>query len=319
MKTKLTNKFTVYTPKGVTSSLCGSSVISLGTFDGVHVAHRALLDESVKLKNHLGAALVGAWCFSSPPASYLGASKVFELTQIEQKVSLLLSCGLDFVAVGDFNDYRSIEAEAFVRETLISSLSCVGVVCGYDHRFGYKGAGNEELLRSIFEKDAVISVPKIDIDGITVSSSEIRSRLFLGDVEGACMMLGRPYSITSSVESGKKLGRRIGFPTANQFFPDGAALLNTGIYAVRCITEKGESYMGTANVGIRPSIDDSIDNHKLNCETYIHGYTGELYGQSMTVEFLKRLRDEMRFPNLDALKAAIANDVEETVRYFSEK
>jgi riboflavin kinase/FMN adenylyltransferase len=141
----------------------------------------------------------------------------------------------------------------------------------------------------------------------------------VGDVGGAEIMLGRPYSVTSAVLSGKKLGRDIGFPTANICFPASSAVVKHGIYAVRCTTESGEEYIGTANVGVRPSIDDSIDDHTVNCETYIHGFCGDLYGKTLTVSFCAFLRPEMRFDSLESLKAAIARDVESTVKFFEQK
>lgn len=308
----------IYTREGPADSVTGSSVISLGTFDGVHIAHAALLERATELKERLGATFTGAWCFSSPPASAILGIRVPELTPIEEKIRLLLSFGLDFVAVGDFNDFRDVPAEDFVRSTLVSSLSCVGAVCGYDHRFGRGGKGDCDMLRTLLSDDRVVTLPRVEVDGVTVSSSEIRARLSKGDVEGACRMLGRPYAIESPVESGKRLGRRLGFPTANQLFPEGMAVLKSGVYAVRCVTEDGDSYIGTANVGVRPSIDDLIDDHKVNCETYIHGYEGDLYGRTLRIEFYKMLREEKRFSALDELQSAISANVEETKRYFTE-
>ena len=315
MTTESFNKITIVEREGVTCRPLESSVMALGTFDGVHIAHRTLIAEAVKLKERLGAGSVGVWCFEESPASVLRGEVGMTLTEKNEKVRLLLDCGADFVAVARFEDFRNMSAEDFIRDVLISSLGCVGAVCGYDHRFGRGGLGNSLLLKEIFGDNRTVTVQKITLDGETVSSSAIRAHLRRGEVEAANRMLGRAVSFTATVESGKRLGRTIGFPTANQILPHGLTQLKFGVYATRCTFSGGEEYIGVSNVGVRPSIDEG-DDHRINCETYIIDFSGEVYGREMTVEFCAFLREEMKFSSLDELKSAIENDKKTAIDFF---
>lgn len=308
-------KIKITVREGITSPPFESSVMALGTFDGVHIAHRALIAEAVKLKERLGASSVGVWCFEESPASVLRGEVGMTLTEKDEKIRLLLDCGADFVSIARFEDFRNTSAEDFVRDVLISSLGCVGTVCGYDHRFGRGGLGNSLLLEKIFGGNRTVTVQKITLDGETVSSSAIREHLRCGEVEVANRMLGRAVSFSATVESGKKLGRTIGFPTANQTLPRGLSQLKCGVYATRCSFSDGEKHIGVSNVGVRPSIDRG-DDHRINCETYIIDFSGEIYGRDMTVEFCAFLREEMKFSSLDELKSAIEKDKNRTAEFF---
>ncbi len=295
---------------------CGKCVLALGTFDGVHIAHQRLIEEAIELKSRLSADSVGAWCFSDSPLSYLTGKSIPVLSNTEDKVNTMLSLGLDTVAVGEFKDFCNMSAEDFVGEVLKKRLNCVGVVCGFNHRFGKMGRGNAELLKRAFGDDAVVVVPEMKLDGETVSSSAIREHIQSGDIEKANSLLGRPFSFKSKVVCGKKLGRCLGFPTANQFFPEGIAVPKRGIYATLCITAKGEKYYGVSNVGVRPTIVDGSDTHKSNCETYIHGFSGDIYGELLTVSFCKYLRPEKKFDTVESLKEQIAVDLACALEYF---
>jgi riboflavin kinase/FMN adenylyltransferase len=292
-----------------------TSVMALGTFDGVHIAHRALISEAVKLKKKLGADSVGVWCFEESPASVLRGEVGMTLTEEDEKTSLLLKCGADFVSVARFEDFRDMSAVDFVLDVLIYHFGCVGAVCGYDHRFGRGGLGDPLLLKKIFGSNRTVTVQKITLGGETVSSSAIRAHLRRGEVEKANMMLGRALSFTATVQSGKRLGRTIGFPTANQTLPRGLNQLRFGVYATRCSFSDGEKYIGVSNVGVRPSIGEG-DDHRVNCETYLIDFSGEVYGREMTVEFCAFLREEMKFSSLDELKSAIEKDKNKTVEFF---
>ena len=292
-----------------------NSIIALGTFDGVHVAHRSLLQSAIELAKQTGADTVGAWCFSAPPASFIFKTKVPMLTSLEEKVDMMLSLGLDFVAVGDFQDFCTVSAESFIDEVLKDKLGCVGAVCGYNHRFGHKGLGTPALLAEAFGNDRVIALPEIKLDGVTVSSTAIRAYVEGGRITEANGMLGRPFSLTAEIIGGKRLGREWGFPTANQLFHTDSVRLKNGIYATSC-TIDGKRYIAVSNGGVRPTISDDADPHTLNCETYIHGFSGDLYGQNLTVEFYKLLREEQKFDSHDALKEQIGKDIDASVRYF---
>ena len=295
---------------------CLSGVIALGTFDGVHVAHKSLLESAIELKNKIGAESVGAWCFSESPAKWLSGNNIPSLCQADEKIALMLSLGLDFVAVGDFRDFCDMSAEDFIETVLKGELSCVGAACGFNHRFGHKGAGNPRLLIEAFGEDSVEIVPEIRIGGETVSSSAIRKHIISGEIESARLMLGRPFSLRATVVSGKHLGHTLGFPTANQPFPKDTIIPKRGIYATVCTTEDGRKHIGISNVGIRPTITDGSDDHVTNCETYIHNFQENIYGRMLTVEFYKYLREEKKFDSIKSLRDQIARDLKASIAFF---
>lgn len=314
--TDILNKITIYTDKGIEDKLpFSSTVLALGTFDGVHIAHRRLIDEAQALRLRLSASAVGAWCFVKSPASFIRGIDILTLTEKEDKIRLLLDAGADFVVCAEFEDFRTMSAEDFVREVLISTLGCIGAVSGYDHRFGHMGRGNSSLLEAIFGKENTVTVPKVTLDGEEVSSTAIREHIKNGEIEIANAMLSRPLSFTSPVLSGKQLGRRLGFPTANQPIPQGLSSIRHGVYATRCIFEDGQSYIGVSNIGVRPSIR-SGDDHSVNAETYIIGFDGELYGSMLTLELCAYLREEKKFCSLDELTAAIEQDKNSCIEFF---
>ena len=314
--TDILNKITVYTDKGIEDKLpFSSTVLALGTFDGVHIAHRRLIDEAQALRQRLDASAVGAWCFVKSPAATIRGIDILTLTEKEEKVRLLLDAGADFVVCAKFEDFRTMSAEDFIHEVLISTLGCIGAVSGYDHRFGHMGRGDSSLLEAIFGKENTVTVPKVTLGGEEVSSTAIREHIKSGNIEIANKMLFRTLSFTSPVLSGKQLGRRLGFPTANQPIPEGLSSLRRGVYATRCIFEDGQSYIGVSNIGVRPSIK-SGDDHQINAETYIIGFEGELYGRMMTVELCAYLRDEMKFSSLEELVAAIEQDKNNCIEFF---
>lgn len=293
-----------------------NTVLALGTFDGVHVAHKKLLDSAKDLQKRIGASLVGAWCFEEIPSSFLRGEKQVLITNKRDKVALMLASGLDFVAMGRFADFKDLSADAFISDVLKARLGCVGTVTGYDHRFGCKGLGTSSLLEEKFGKENTVTVPEIKLEGDTVGSSAIRKYLLEGNTEKANSMLGRAFSIKSTVTEGKKLGRKLGFPTANQPFPDNTTPLKRGVYATLCSFGDGKEYMGVTNVGIRPSIKEG-DDHALNCETYIINFFDDIYGKEMTLKFCSFLREETKFSTLDELTEAIKKDTEKTLEFFS--
>ena len=312
--------FYIVTASGKTASPpVGSCTVALGTFDGVHIAHRELLRRTVELKKSLGASLCGAWCFAESPANLLGDKKSPALCTLEKKIDMMLSLGLDFVAVGDFRDFRDISAEDFVNEFLKGTLGCVGTVCGFNHRFGHKGKGTSSLLAEAFGNDCAVMVDEIKCDDETVSSTAIKAHILNGNVEKAALMLGRPFSLTAKVTRGKNLGHTVGFPTANQDFPEGTIIPKRGIYATLCTTSDGKRHVGISNIGIRPTITDGSDDHVINCETHIHDFSENIYGDMISVEFHKYLREEKKFASIKDLCDQIAKDLETSISYFKEK
>ena len=311
--------FYIMTPTGKVERIEGSCIVALGTFDGVHIAHKKLLERAVALKNETGADLAGAWCFSTSPANLINGKNTPSLSTLEEKIALMLSLGLDFVAVGDFSDFRDVSAADFAEIFLKEKLNATGTVCGFNHKFGKGGIGNPQLLEETFGKNHVEVVPEIKVDGETVSSSAIKAHLLQGETEIAAKMLGRAYSLKARVLTGKNLGHTIGFPTANQQFHANTLIPKRGIYASICITEDGKKRVAISNIGIRPTITDGSDNHIINCETHVHDFDENIYGKVVSVEFHRYLREEKKFESIKALCNQIRADLKSSIRYFKGK
>jgi riboflavin kinase/FMN adenylyltransferase len=185
------------------------------------------------------------------------------------------------------------------------------VVCGFNYRFGAGGQGTPANLQEFFDAPGFSGVtvwPEMTVDGLTVSSTHIRQALIAGDMDVVTSLLGRPYHLESRVVYGKRLGNTLGFPTANQFFPAERLIPAHGVYATLAHTRQGV-FPAVSNVGVRPTVEGDV-RHRINCETYLIGFDGDLYGQTVRVEFLSHLRGEERFDSLEALRAAISADAD---------
>ena len=296
------------------------TIVGLGNFDGVHLAHRVLLQETVRMTRDLSSAeggLVspGAFCFIRPTLDYKRNPTGFtpvqvrgHLTTLRDKLLLFAQAGLSFACLCNFPDVRDLPPEEFIT-LLRRDCHCVGVACGFNYFFGKGASGNTSHLLDAFGQERVFIQPEMTLDGMTVSSSRIRACLEQGDTETAERLLGRPYSLDTNVVHGKRLGRTLGFPTANQYFPAERAIPARGVYAVFCHTPYG-SFPGVSNVGIRPTVETY---GRVNCETHIIGMKGDLYGKRIRVEFLSKLRNEQKFNGVEELVAAIRRDAESAV------
>ena len=290
------------------------AVLCLGNFDGVHLAHAALLRRGQELAAVLRAGgdppntLCGVFCFFRPSGDYFLPKDAHptHLTTLRERVNALRGLGADLVWLCNFPDVRELSPEGFLH-LLKEDCHCVGVVCGYNHRFGRQAVGTPRLTETYFGAERTLVLPAMEVDGAPVSSTRIRACLAKGDVETAARLLGRPYALRSRVLHGKSLGHTWGFPTANQSFPADRLIPAHGVYAVACHTPTGV-YPGVSNVGLRPTVEAPT---RVNCETHIIGFSGDLYGQTITVEFLKFLRPERKFASVEELKEAIRKDTED--------
>ena len=291
------------------------AVVCLGNFDGVHRAHRVLVRETVAMAREISDqegthVSPGAFFFIRPTLDYKKNPTGFtpvqvrgHLTTLRDKLLLFAQMGLEFACVCNFPDIRDLSPEDFI-SLLRNDCNCVGVTCGFNYFFGKGAAGNISHLREQFGWNRVFVQPEMTLDGMTVSSSRIRTCLEQGDTETAEQLLGRPYSLDTNVVHGKRLGRTLGFPTANQYFPAERAIPSRGVYAVLCHTPYG-TFPGVSNVGIRPTTDS---HGRVNCETHIIGMKGDLYGRRIRVEFLSKLRNEQKFNGVEELVEAIRKD-----------
>jgi riboflavin kinase/FMN adenylyltransferase len=207
---------------------------------------------------------------------------------------------------------KSLSPESFVKDVLQNQCKCIHAVCGENFRFGAKAAGNSDMLKELMNGNATI-VPLLSLDDSTViSSTYIRSLLAQGDIQKANYLLGEYYAICETVIHGKALGRTLGIPTINQNIQGKQFILKNGIYATLC-TVDGVKYHGVTNLGLRPTVDD--DGHK-NIETHIIDFDKDCYGKNIKIEFVSRIRDEIKFESVDALKIQIKRDIQSAKDYF---
>lgn len=286
--------------------------VALGNFDGVHIGHAELIRRTVEHASANGHASA-VWTFSDGAGTLPNKPGTPAITTTEEKLALIASMGVDYAILESFSDVRGLSPEQFVKELLVKKYSAVCTVCGYNFRFGAGGTGDSDDLRSLMAPHDCIVVPPVYKGTTPVSSSAVRALLKKGDMEGARGLLGRPFYINLPVIKGKQLGRTIGIPTINQSFPEGHIVPMGGIYICTVSTDS-EEYMGVANVGTRPTVDN--DDHVLNCETHIIDCNKDLYGKNVKVAFHHRLRDELRFDSIDGLRHQIQCDIEKTKHYF---
>lgn len=290
-------------------------VLTIGTFDGVHLGHRAILGEVIRQAGAEGRPSLVVTFDPHPRSVLFPDSELRILTPLAEKLRLLEEAGIEQVVVVPFTrEFAALSAEAYVRDFLVSTFHPQTIVIGYDHHFGSGRKGNLETLRkfSATEGFEVREIPARLIDAAAVSSTKIRRALEGGEVESAAQMLERPYSLGGLVEAGDRLGRTIGYPTANLRPEDPQQLVPAnGVYAVRAALQDGSSHPAMLNIGVRPTVTDLP---ALRIEAHLIGFDGDLYGRPLRLEFIARIREEQKFASLDALKAQLALDREAALR-----
>jgi riboflavin kinase/FMN adenylyltransferase len=282
------------------------AVAALGVFDGVHLGHRAILTAAVARARDLALPAV-ACTFDPHPMKILQPDRAPTLiVSLEERLALIAGLGIDTAVVLAFTpELAAMEAEAFVKDIVVGRLSAREVVVGATHTFGRGARGNARLLQTLGARLGFRThvVPPLVVDGVPVSSSAVRDALERGDVAQAARYLGRPYSVTGRVVAGAGRGRALGFPTAN-VAPDVDPLVPNGVYACRVVVD-GATRAAVVNIGTRPTFGETM----RAVEAHLLDFTGDLYGRTARVEFVGRLRDERRFPDVDALRAQIAADI----------
>jgi riboflavin kinase/FMN adenylyltransferase len=282
----------------------GPHHLALGVFDGVHLGHQAVIGQALAARGKQGGTC-GVLTFDPYPIHVLFPDKAPRrlLASLDHKADILAMMGVDFLLALPFDRVRAAqEAEDFVREIAAAGVKTVAV--GEDWRFGKARQGDVALLARLSRELGfeLGSLPPVMMEGERISSTRIRQAIRDGNLAAAARMLGRPYTVAGKVVEGRRLGRQLGFPTANlvqgdeQFPPD-------GVWAVR-VSVGGRRLDGVANLGVRPTVDGST--HSL--EVHLFEFDGDLYGQVLEVEFVKQLRGERKFESLEALKEQIARD-----------
>ena len=282
------------------------TAVALGVFDGVHLGHQALLGEMVRQAREKGLRTTVVTFYPHPKVVLQGLSGRLYLSTLAERAERLQACGIDEVVIYPFTtETRQTRAAEFVAQ-MQSNLNMKQIWSG-DFGFGYKREGTADYLRQLgSEQDFTVHHydEKLYINEKRVSSSRIRSRLEEGNMGDATDSLGRPYAIHGEVVVGDKRGRTIGFPTANMSVWDELIVPAYGVYASE-VTVDGKTYPAATNLGVRPT----VDGLNLRIEPHLLDFSGDLYGKTISLAFIERIRPEKKFNGLDELKAQIAADV----------
>ncbi len=286
------------------------SVVTVGTFDGVHRGHQAIIDYlQRRAEAQDGPSTLVS--FDPHPRAVVHGEEVPLLTTVAERAELLEDLGLDrFVVVPFSDDFAQLSPEAYVEEVLVERIGVQEITVGYDHRFGKDRAGDVDRLQELGTEYgfAVDVIPPQEVDHDIVSSSTIRSLLLEdGAIEQANDRLGRPYRLDGVVARGEGRGRKLGYPTANLAIEDTRKLVpKRGVYATLVTLPDGRRRGGMMNIGRRPTFDEM----DVTVEVHVLDYEGDLYGASLSVQFLQRLRAEQKFESPEALAAQLSEDEE---------
>jgi len=280
--------------------------VAIGNFDGVHVGHRALIARARELAAKHGARAV-ALTFDPHPSAVVGSGAPRAISSLERRLELMAEAGLDAVVVEPFTrELAGLAPDAFVSQILVGALHARAVIVGYDFTYGAARGGTTTTLEAAGAFDVAI-VRAVEVEGAAVSSTRVRGLLAEGRVDDANRLLGRAWDIDGTVIHGAKRGRTIGIPTAN-IAPASDLLIPGGIYAVTLTPPGGAPLPAVASLGKNPTF---VDQDHLVLEVHVLDWEGDLYDQRVRTTFVARLRDEAKFPSVDALVVQIRRDIDE--------
>ncbi len=278
---------------------------ALGYFDGVHLGHRAVIQEAVSYAAQNGV-LPAVFTLQQSPRLVLFGEAPKHIVPLEDKLAVLEELGVQRVYLIDFRTIRHIDAESFVRDILVGCFHAVHAGCGFNYHFGSGASGNGEILHTLCRQYGVSETtqPQLCYGELPISSTRIRKSIAAGDIPAANEMLGRQYGFRLEVIHGRRLGHRLGYPTLNQRFPEGLVQPPFGVYG-SWVTVDGQRYRGISNIGVKPT----VGSDEVLIETWLPVYHGrELYGEVLDIRFDCFVRPERKFNSLDELKAAIEHD-----------
>lgn len=282
-----------------------NSCLVLGFFDGIHIAHRAVIMSSVEFakNNNSKSTLV---TFKNSPAEFFG-STIKYITSRENSLKRIKAMGVDKIIELNFKDIANNSAEEYINY-LVKTFSPISISTGFNHTFGKNKSGNSEYLERISQYLGFkyFCIPAQELDGELISSTNIKKHIKAGEIEVANKMLGYDFQLEGNVISGKQIGRTIGFPTANILYPEKIVEIPFGVY---CATTKidDKNYNIVLNWGKRPTVDSASE---AMLEAHLIDYSGDLYGRKLTLNIIKKIRDEKKFNNLYELKNQIKKDIE---------
>lgn len=292
-------------------------VLALGFFDGVHLGHAALLRRTSERAAELGVE-PAVMTFDTHPDTLVQGRPVELINSAPDRAYLIRRLfGIDCVEFFRFTDETMHMPWREFLQSIGAELGVAGFVVGYDFRFGWRGEGNTELLRAYCAENGLTCdvVEKVELDGITVSSTYIRSLLREGDMLRAERFMGHPHFLSDVVRRGHRLGRRLGAPTVNMQFAPGVLVPPYGVYAARAVLPEG-SFAAVTNIGVRPTVSSE---HIVTVESHLLDFDGNLYGRTVALEFFDFLRPERRFDDVAALGEQIARDGEAARRIVEER
>lgn len=303
-------------------SLVRGCVATIGNFDGVHVGHQVIIEQVRDSAAKLGVPSVVV-VFEPQPQEYFKVDTApARLMRFREKLVAIKALNVDYLLCLKFNDrLHEMSARQFIDQVLVNGLNIKHLVIGDDFRFGNDRVGDFALLSHVGQalqkgsQEQGYTVEKtrtVEVDAERVSSTRVRNALDSNNFDLVECLLGHPFTITGCIVHGRKLGRQLGVPTANVSLGRKNLVLN-GVYAVEATLESGICKQGVANIGVRPT----VDGIQPSLEVHLFDFDGSIYGEHLQVVFKRRIRDEKKFAGIDALKAQILKDIEETKTYFN--
>ena len=299
--------------RGLPAAADGPVALTIGNFDGVHRGHQAMLSRLIEAADDLGLPSAVLTFDPHPREFFAHGAAPPRLSPLRAKLEYFRALGVARTIVARFDRrLSSLEAETFIDDVLVRRLGIRWVLVGEDFRFGKGRAGDIATLRAAAKTFSVEAMRTVAVEGERASSTAVRHALTIGNLEHAAALLGRPYTIAGRVAHGAKLGRNLGFPTANLRLRRMPPV--SGVFAVRVHGLDVRPHDAVASVGVRPTVADAGEPL---LEVFILDFDHVIYGRRVTVEFLHKLRDEERFPDLDALTRQIRADVADARAYFA--
>ena len=293
------------------------SSIALGFFDGLHLGHRVVLKNAINIAKESNSQTT-VILFKEHPLNFLTTQKVSQILTLDEKIKILEVIGIDNVVLLDFEDYSNITATDYLEKVLIKYFTPIAITTGFNHYFGFNKEGNSDFLRKNKDKYnyKYFEVPPFVVNENIVSCSVIRNKISLGNFTEANALLGYNYFINGTVIKGQQIAGKLGFPSANIEYPENKIQIPHGVYFVTVdVNEK--TYNGVLNHGFAPTINDE---NKLKTEVHILDFDEDIYGENIKISFVTKIRNQMKFENIEKLKAQINRDKAfvEIYKYFTD-
>ena len=291
------------------------SAICVGTFDGLHCGHKVVINKTIEQAKKLGLKSLVFTFWPHPHEVIFPDKQVYYLNTFQEKIDLFAELGIDYLILFPFNkEFANKTSKEFIQDFLLEKLKMKFFVIGYDHQFGKEREGKYEKMINC-SKELNFGLERIEqqaVSGEYASSTKIRKLIKNGDLELANKLLGYTYFTSGEVISGKQIGTKIGFPTANINIAPNKIMPQTGVYAVK-IQHNNKLYNGMANLGFKPTVEDKKE---LSLEVHLFNFNKNLYSQKIKVLFYKKIRIEHKFENLDTLKNQLNQDKKTCIKYF---